>query len=434
MAVEAAGIEASPRDAARTEAWWVYPAIPMLAAAIAFSWFLHADLQRLYGLTIDGTDLAAYQHAVWSITHGDWMHLELILFPIAGIELLWPSPILLAILSAAGLAATGPTAYLVFRALLPAERKESALLAVALATPIPFWAATQQAARDSFHPENLALAFVLVAAWAGQRGRRYLLWSFVFLDLACSTDQAYAVFVLALLLRSYGAPEIKKQWRVVLYLAVFWFVVGAILVHPTLPGSSVPDALLLAGGILASMLGLPLFAPRWLLLAIPPLLAVLLSERYVLLLMFPLLVAGAIGARRLMTRTPALRPASAAVLALPALLVGWGGGRIPPALLASDWAYSRPNVVAQLQTASAVIPKDAPVDADASLALWLANRHTINDFPDKLEASDYVLIDIQADRLDTAGRQAALDALPTGGRSLLYDDGRFQVWSPVGDY
>jgi len=30
-------------------------------------------------------------------------------------------------------------------------------------------------------------------------------------------------------------------------------------------------------------------------------------------------------------------------------------------------------------------------------------------------------------------RQSALDALTTSGRSLLYDDGRFQVWSPVGD-
>lgn len=435
MAVEAAGIDAAPRDEARAEVWWVYAAIPMLAAAIAFAWFLYADLQRLYGLTTDGTDLASYQHAVWSITHyGDWMHLELILFPIAVIELLWPSPIVLAILSSAGLAAAGPTAYLLFRALLPAERKESGLFAVALAAPIPFWAATQQAASASFHPENLALAFVLVATWAGLRGRRSLLWSFLLLDLACGTDQAYAVFVLGLLLRSYGAPEIKKEWRLVLYVAVFWFVVGAILVRPTLPGSSVPDALLLAGGIVASMLGLPLFAPRWQLLAIPPLLAVLFSERYFLLLMFPLLVAGAIGARRMMTRTRELRPATAVVLALPALLIGWSDGRIPPALQASDWAYSRPNAVAQLQTAAAVIPKDAAVDADTSLAVWLANRRAINDFPDRLGTSDYVLIDVQADQLNSARRQSAVDSLPSGGRSLLYDDGRFQVWSPVGDY
>jgi hypothetical protein len=30
-------------------------------------------------------------------------------------------------------------------------------------------------------------------------------------------------------------------------------------------------------------------------------------------------------------------------------------------------------------------------------------------------------------------RRAAIAALPTSGRSVLYDDGRFQVWSPVGD-
>lgn len=434
MALEAAEMQAAPRDADRTEAWWVYPAIPMLAAAIAFSWFLYADLQRLYGLTVEGTDLAAYQHVVWSIARGDWMHLELILFPIAGIELLWPSPIVLAILSAAGLAAAGPTAYLLFRALLPAERRESALLAVGLATPIPFWAATQQAARDSFHPENLALAFALVAAWAGLRGRRSLLWTFLLLDLACGTDQAYTVIVLALLLRFYGAADIRKLWSVVLYLAALWFLVGAALVQPEFAGSSLQEALLLAGGILASMLGLPLFAPRWLPLAVPPLLAVLFSEHYLLLMMFPLLVAGGIGARRVMARTPVLRPSSAVVVALPALFIGWADGQIPPALLAPDWAYGKPNAVAQLQTAATLIPKDAPVDADASVAVWLANRHTINDFPDNLEASDYVVIDNEAGQLDSASRRTALDALQNGGRSLLYDDGRFQVWSPVGDY
>jgi hypothetical protein len=32
-----------------------------------------------------------------------------------------------------------------------------------------------------------------------------------------------------------------------------------------------------------------------------------------------------------------------------------------------------------------------------------------------------------------AQRQQAADALATSGRHVLYDDGRFQVWSPVGD-
>jgi len=76
------------------------------------------------------------------------------------------------------------------------------------------------------------------------------------------------------------------------------------------------------------------------------------------------------------------------------------------------------------------------VNADAGLTVWLANRHTINDFPDMLEASSYVVIDEEyylGSNTDRAKRQAAVDALPTSGRRLLYDDGRFQVWSPVGD-
>src|SRR5215472_11260311 len=132
---------AAARDEARTEAWWVYPAIPMLAAAIAFGWLLRAQLARMYGMTSEAWDLAYYQQAVWGITQGDWfysglaranslgIHLEPILLPIAAVERLWPSPIVLALFSSAGLAASGPAAYLFFRALAP-DRKESAWLAV----------------------------------------------------------------------------------------------------------------------------------------------------------------------------------------------------------------------------------------------------------------------------------------------------------------
>ncbi|TMD37937.1 MAG: hypothetical protein E6I89_07980 [Chloroflexi bacterium] len=156
---------------------------------------------------------------------------------------------------------------------------------------------------------------------------------------------------------------------------------------------------------------------------------------YVMLLVFPLMVAGGIGARRLLTRM-SVRPALALLAAVPALILGWGTGGIPPALLAWNDVYSRPNAVAQLQTAASVIPADAPVNADAGLCVWLANRHTINDFPDMLDSGAYVVIDEEyylGNNTNRAKRQAAADALPTGGRRLLYDDGRFQVWSPVGD-
>src|SRR5438874_11485762 len=194
MTVDALRIGGAQRERAATEAWWVYPALPMLAAAIAFAWTLHAELQRMYGLTSDAWDLAYDQQVIWGITQGDWfyssfaranflgIHLELIFVPIAAIEKLWPSPTVLLIFSSAGLAAAGPAAYLFFRAILPAERAESAWLALALSAPLPFWAATQEAARDFFHPENMALALALLAAWAGIRGRRVLMWTCCVLD------------------------------------------------------------------------------------------------------------------------------------------------------------------------------------------------------------------------------------------------------------
>jgi uncharacterized membrane protein len=458
----------------------------MVAAAIAFAWFLHGELQRMYGLTSDAWDLAYDQQVIWGITQGDWfyssfaranflgIHLELIFLPIAAIEKLWPSPIVLVILSSAGLAAAGPAAYLFFRAMLPADRRESAWLAVALAAPVPFWVAIQEAARDFFHPETMALPFALVAAWAGLRGRRVLMWSFIVLTLTCKEDQVYTVAVLALLISVYGAPQVKKHWRFILYLAIFWFLIGTGLVQqhlrasngytdfvyyrwlihldPNVPVSTLavlealvrPGALLMVAAIIASMFALPLLAPRWLLLVIPPYLANVLSEHipqntlnlhYVLLLMFPLMVAGGVGARRFLERT-ALRPAMAVVIALPALLLGWGTGGFPPSLLAWNWAYERPDAVAQVQAATSVIPPDAPINADAGLDIWMANRDTINDFPDMLDATSYVVIDHQAyiaNNTNEAKRNAAAGALPASGRRLLFDDGRFQVWSPVGD-
>jgi hypothetical protein len=422
----------------------------MLAAAIAFAWYLHGMLQRMYGMTGDAWDLTFYQQLVWAISQGDWWapgfltrNVELLLLPIAAIEKLWPSPSLLAMLSAAGLAAAGPAAYLFFRALLPAERSGAAWLAVALTAPVPFWAATQQAASNFFHPDEAALAFALVAGWAGLRGRRAWMWSFILLDLACSEDQFYSTLVLALLLRVYGAPAVKKQWRFVLYVAGAWFLLELVDVNPSLPASWMaagaallsPASLLMVGAIIASMFALPLLGPRWLLLAIPPYVAGALGDHGVLPLMFPLMVAGGVGARRFLERTR-LQPAVAIAFAAPALVLGWGGGAFPPALLAPSPAFGHSSAVAELQEATSVIPPGAPVDADAGLDVWLANRPEITDFPGKLDASSYIVIDRQHDQAvgsKPAARDAAVAALPNSGRELVYDDGRFQVWSPVGD-
>src|SRR5437667_12252741 len=155
-----------------------------------------------------------------------------------------------------------------------------------------------------------------------------------------------------------GAPDVKKHWRFILYLAGAWFLIGTGIVqqhfrnggytdfvyyrwlfgldpsHPVSPLAVAqalvrPEALAILAAIIASMFALPLLAPRWLLLVIPPYPANVLSEHipqnilnlhYVMLLVFPLMVAGGIGARRLLTRM-SVRPALALLAAVPALFL-----------------------------------------------------------------------------------------------------------------
>lgn len=484
------GLVENELDESRPVAWWIFPTVPLVAAAIAFAWTLRVELMRLYGMTGSAWDLAYDQQIIWNISvgHGFYssfaranflgIHFELIFVVLAAVEKLWANPAVLLIFSSAGLAATAPAAYLFFRSLLPADRPESPWLAIALSAPIPFWAAIQEAARDFFHPENMALALALLAAWAGIRGHRAAMWVLCVVVLTCKEDQVYTVGVIALLMRVYGAAEIRKHWRFIVYLAGAWFLIGTGIVQqhfrdggytdfvyyrwligldPSLPVSFNtvleamfnPHALLVVAVIVAGMFALPLLAPRWLLLVIPPYLANVLSGHepqdvlylhYGMLLLFPLIVAGGAGARQLL-RLQSIRPAVALLAVVPPLLLAWGTGRLPPALGANQSFYSRTNLVAELRTATEMIPADAPVSADNGLAVWLANRHTINDFPDRLDGTCYVVLQRGAymqfvNPTDSNGplqRQAAIDHLPSSGRHLLFDDGTFQVWSPVGD-
>jgi hypothetical protein len=283
----------------------------------------------------------------------------------------------------------------------------------------------------------------------------------------------YTIAVVAILMAAYGAPSVKQRWRFILYLAAAWFLIGTGIIQqhfrnggytdfvyyrwligldsslPLSPQTVLqalfrPGALLVVGGVIASMGALSVLAPRWLLLVIPPYLANVLSGHnpqnvlnlhYVLLLLFPIIVASGVGARKLLEQR-SIRPALALGVMIPAFVLGWGTGRFPPALGADDSLYSRPNTVAELLTATSMIPANAPVNADDGLAVWLANRYTINDFPDRLDGTCYVVIDHNAylsGPTHPAERLAVLNALPTSGRHVLYDDGRFQVWSPVGD-
>jgi hypothetical protein len=145
-------------------------------------------------------------------------------------------------------------------------------------------------------------------------------------------------------------------------------------------------------------------------------------------------VAAAVGARNLLARRQ-LMPAFGVAILCVALVIGFVMGRLPPALGAENSFYARADAVGRLERAAAVIPAGACVSADPGVAVWLANRPQINDFPDMLSAACYVVLDRQAyisGPTDPAVRADARGALPASGRRVVYDDGRFQVWGPVG--
>ena len=450
---------------------------------MAFAWILHSQLQRLYGLTAPAWDLGQSQQVIWSVASGrGWassyengrnflgIHLELVFLPVAGLERLWLTPVVPLVVSAVGLAAIAPAGYLFLRALLP-EQPAARWLALGLAAPMPFWAATQEAARDQFHPENLALALALLAGWAGLRQKRWLLWALVLALLSCKEDQAYTAFVVGLLVWRAAASGIRQHGVAVMALAVAWLAFGSGVQHVLLGGTTSPaayyywwiwmepsrnffgaavtrlDPWLAVGGLLGSLLALPLLARRWLLLALPPLAANLLSshdpqerlqQHYILLIMFPLIVAAGFGARRWFEQPGVLARIPARALLFggaPALVIGLILGRLPPAFGADTWLYDRPPAADRLLAAIAVIPAGAPVYADDGAAVWLSDRTRIGILYDRPQGDRYIVIDREAwaHRDDHAvGRADAIALMTTTGRRLLFDDGRFEVWSPAG--
>src|ERR1700675_4039682 len=112
MSVEAMQFAKTDRDDSRPAAWWIFPTVPVVAAAIAFGWMLHAELTRMYGMTSPAWDLAYDQQVIWNISVGQGfyssfaranflgIHLELIFVVLAAVEKFWPSPTVLLIFSA----------------------------------------------------------------------------------------------------------------------------------------------------------------------------------------------------------------------------------------------------------------------------------------------------------------------------------------------
>ncbi|MDQ6721165.1 MAG: hypothetical protein M3003_10290, partial [Candidatus Dormibacteraeota bacterium] len=70
MSVDAMSLRGKASEDARPLVWWIGPALTIAAAAIAFAWTLHAELQRVYGMTGSAWDLAYDQQVIWNVSVG----------------------------------------------------------------------------------------------------------------------------------------------------------------------------------------------------------------------------------------------------------------------------------------------------------------------------------------------------------------------------
>lgn len=420
------------------------------------------------------------------------LHFSPLLALPAALQSLWTDARLLDLLQAVSIALATGAAFLFVRACLrPAA--ERAWIAAALSATIPVWAIVQQQARAGFHTEILALPLVLLAGWAGLTRRPAVMWLCAIGALMAKEDQVYPVAVMGLLIAAHGPGRLlergRRQGILLVGASAAWAVVAFGIVMPAFRqgvtydidryyawlggGLGIlrapfeqtaafvaalmrPEGWLVPAGLVVSLALLPLLRPRWALLLLPPTVVQLLSRQepqpqlllqYGLLLLVPGLVAGALGARRALAywwrrkrqdRAPAgvswrSRTVAMLLLAAPAFLVAFNRGAVPPFSMREAGFYVRPAAREELLAATSALPSDALISVDWGLAPALAARPRLELLPDASPAA-FVVVDRQpyvTGRLRWRDRQAWLTQLEGSGRTLLVDDGRFQVWAPL---
>jgi len=268
-------------------------------------------------------DLAYYVQALWQLLHGRFEvsvegvpllgnHVEPIVFLAAPIFALARHPMTLVFLQNALLSSMAPVGFQVAR-LLGLNRKTALWLSVALLLA----PAAGYIALHEFHPEALAAPFLLLLVRARATRSLRTHWIWFIAVLACKENlslllAAYCVVHL-IVDRNKGWAELRNWYLWPLALSVIWFVACAKVITPALNGGNIdylalydrlgnsasdiawkavtePHRILTAlsqsltngnllWGLLLPFLMLPLFSPRWVVVATPVLLQHLLSWR-----------------------------------------------------------------------------------------------------------------------------------------------------------
>jgi uncharacterized membrane protein len=469
---------------------------------------------RVNGLATSAWDLAFFEQVVWNVGHtGRWvssfhdgsflgLHFSPMLVVPALIErVVWNDVRVLNLMHAAAIGALVPAAFVFLRAVLRPSRV-AAPLAAGLAVGIPMWGSIQEVVRSDFHPEAAGVVLALLAGWAGLTGRPRVMWLCAIAALGTREDVAYAIGAVGLLLAVRGRGAARRHGRLLAVVAIGWAIIvfGVLMpwirngapsatsgyyawlgdgLAPLLAPFTMTDRVVAAltrptpwfvvAGMVASVAALPLLRPRWLLVAAPPLTASMLSAhswqanltlQYPLILVVPLLVAAALGARRMVALTtlvaraarrrsraegwrvprlawhsPAIGRALPLLIVVPAVAGAWMQGALPP-FDGGDTAFAaRPFSIDEARSLARAVPAEAILVADEGLVAVLAGRTAIRQLTSRafLPNEAYVLVD-RTPVLDggwPAARRAQLQAdLEAQRRAVIADDGRFVLWGP----
>lgn len=295
----------------------VWTTLLFTALTFAVSWWHWWTFQ--YGTF----DLAFYVQALWLALRGEWMvsllnvplmgnHAEPIVFLLTPLFAIWPHPMLFVAAQTLAFATMPFTAYRIGRRL---ELEPMAALLMALATIVT--PATFSIAIHEFHPEALAapLLLLLIEARLADRYGRFWLWFLAVLSVKENMAPLLVMFCGVFAVLEWKRPG-KRQlaWNVApMAVAGAWLVIYGKLISPALNpgnvdylqlynhlGTSPVDILrnffvapqrafeairqaLTEGNMLWALLLpfllLPLFRPRWLIIALPILAQHLLSWR-----------------------------------------------------------------------------------------------------------------------------------------------------------
>lgn len=408
---------------------WPVRVVAMATATfvIVFCWLV---LYKHAHLGTRAFDLAIFDQGLWLLSQGETPfvtvrglhlfgdHSSFLMIPLVPLYWIWADVRVLLVITVLAMAAGGPLVYAAARA-----EKVDRWPAAALGVGFLLLPAVQWQVWDTFHPEVLAVPLLIAAYLLALRNRPG--WALVLLAavLLAKEDAALVVIPLAV----YLGLRFRRRW---LALGGAALGVGALVLNfkVLLPHWSPTGELIYTGrydafgnslfdimwGVLTSpgdvgaallnaeeplyLVGLILplvaavFAPEVLLVAVPTLLANLLSGHryqgmleyhYTAYVIAVVAIAGVVGMRRLTgwaedrsVRWTRSVIGVALVAALTGCIVGgpWGLGRRNP------WAGNAAR--SELATeALAMIPKDAMVAGDGRLIVHLAHRPIVHQFP-----------------------------------------------------